>query len=190
MIQPTWGEIWKEVEFKEDKPRLHYAVSTRGRCVSFKEKREDGKLIRGKLTEGFPVIMVTLAHKRKSLLLHRLVAQTFIGPAPSPEHRIIHLDYNKENNSPANLKWVDKAEWEEHQNHNPKVIATREAQKDKKPYQGHKLNATRVALLKKKLFDPERKTRLKLLARQFGISEMQLYRIKTGENWSHVMPAH
>jgi hypothetical protein len=27
---------------------------------------------------------------------------------------------------------------------------------------------------------------LKMLAKQFGISEMQLYRIKSGENWGHV----
>ncbi len=185
-----WGEIWQEIQFTADKPRLHYAVSNEGRCASYKESLEDGKVIRGKMTEGFPVIMVTLNHKRKSLLLHRLVAETFIGSAPTPNHRIIHLDYRKDNNDPKNLRWVDKVDWEDHQNHNPKVIANREAQKDKKPYQGHKLNATKVALLKKKLLDPHRKTRLKLIAKQFGISEMQLYRIKTGENWSHVMPAH
>jgi hypothetical protein len=34
--------------------------------------------------------------------------------------------------------------------------------------------------------DPNRKTRLKLIAKQFGISEMQLYRIKSGENWGHI----
>ena len=37
--------------------------------------------------------------------------------------------------------------------------------------------------LKKKLLDPNRRTRLKVLAKQFGVSEMQLHRIKTGENW-------
>ena len=31
-----------------------------------------------------------------------------------------------------------------------------------------------------------RKTRLKMIAKQFGISEMQVHRIKTGENWSYV----
>jgi len=42
-------------------------------------------------------------------------------------------------------------------------------------------------LIKKKLLDPNRKTRMKMLAHQFRISEMQLYRIKSGENWGHVM---
>lgn len=190
MIDKHLGEVWHEIKFENEQPRLHYAVSSEGRCASYKENLDEGKVIRGKMTEGFPVIMITLGKKRKSLLLHRLIAESFIGGPPSPDHRIIHLDYRKDNNEPGNLKWVDKLDWEDHQNHNPKVIANRESQKEKKPYQGHKLNATKVALLKKKLMDPQRKTRLKLLARQFGISEMQLYRIKTGENWSHVMPAH
>ncbi len=28
-----------------------------------------------------------------------------------------------------------------------------------------------------------------MLAKQFGISEMQVWRIKSGENWGHVEPA-
>jgi hypothetical protein len=27
---------------------------------------------------------------------------------------------------------------------------------------------------------------VRLIAKQFGISETQLYRIKSGENWSHI----
>jgi DNA-binding Xre family transcriptional regulator len=44
-----------------------------------------------------------------------------------------------------------------------------------------------VKRLKKKLLDPNRKTRYKILAKQFGVSEMQLHRIKTGENWGHII---
>jgi DNA-binding Xre family transcriptional regulator len=40
--------------------------------------------------------------------------------------------------------------------------------------------------LKKLISDPNRKTRLKMLAKQFGISEMQVSRIKSGENWGHI----
>ena len=41
-------------------------------------------------------------------------------------------------------------------------------------------------MIKKKIFDPNRRTRMRLIAKQFGISEMQLYRIKSGENWGSV----
>jgi DNA invertase Pin-like site-specific DNA recombinase len=51
---------------------------------------------------------------------------------------------------------------------------------------GHKLTANKVKFIKKRLADPNRTIRLKMLAKQFGISEMQLYRIKRGENWGHI----
>jgi DNA-binding Xre family transcriptional regulator len=50
----------------------------------------------------------------------------------------------------------------------------------------YKLTEAKVKILKRKLLDPNRKTRIKMLARQFGVSEMQLHRIRTGENWGHV----
>ena len=59
--------------------------------------------------------------------------------------------------------------------------------KEKKTVQGHKLNATQVMRIKKMIADPERKTRMKMIAKQFNISEMQLYRIKSGENWGHIV---
>jgi len=43
-----------------------------------------------------------------------------------------------------------------------------------------------VTRSKRKLLDPKRKTRMKIMAKQFGVSEMQLYRIKSGENWGHI----
>jgi len=56
----------------------------------------------------------------------------------------------------------------------------------KRKHQGNKLNSTQVMFLKKKLLDPNRKIRLKILAKQFGVTEMTLQRIKTGENWGHI----
>jgi DNA-binding Xre family transcriptional regulator len=47
------------------------------------------------------------------------------------------------------------------------------------------IKATEVMYFKKMLADPNRKTRLKILAKRFGVSEMTLHRIRTGENWSH-----
>jgi uncharacterized protein YjcR len=41
-------------------------------------------------------------------------------------------------------------------------------------------------LIKKLLAKPEQKTRLKMIAKQFGVSEMQIRRIKSGENWGHI----
>jgi hypothetical protein len=43
-----------------------------------------------------------------------------------------------------------------------------------------------VRLIKKMINDPNRRTRLKIIAKRFGVTTMQLHRIKTGENWSDV----
>ena len=190
MVNRLAGEVWKEVDFGEHKPKLRYAVSNIGRVISYREKLDDGKMIKGKNMTGFRVVDCTANGKRTGHLVHRWVAKQFCE-RPSENHNwVIHLDFNKANNQAQNLRWVDKAEWEAHQDHNPKVIRARANQANKpKPTKGHKLNSDIVAIIKKKIFDPDRKTRLKMIAKQYGISEMQLYRIKNGENWSHVAPA-
>ncbi len=190
MINQLPGEIWKDVDFGEHPPKLKYAVSNFGRVLSFHQKHDDGKIIKGKNMTGFRVVDCTANGKRTGHLVHRWVAKYFCDQ-PSDNHSwVIHLDYNKGNNKCNNLRWVDKAEWEAHQDMNPKVQRARANQANKpKPTKGHKLTADVVAIIKKKIFDPNRKTRLKMIAKQYGISEMQLYRIKNGENWSHVSPA-
>jgi hypothetical protein len=41
-------------------------------------------------------------------------------------------------------------------------------------------------VIKTILSRPNQKTRLKMIAKQFGVSEMQIRRIASGENWGHV----
>ena len=42
--------------------------------------------------------------------VHRIVATAFHGPAPSPQHVVDHVDTNRRNNRPENLRWVTKLE--------------------------------------------------------------------------------
>lgn len=55
-----------------------------------------------------------------------------------------------------------------------------------RPSSNCKFTETEVIRLKRILHDPKRKTRYKIIARQLGVTEMQLHRIKTGENWGHI----
>lgn len=194
MIKSYWDEEWKLVDLGEDKLRNTYSISNYGRIASYRDELKKGKTLKGSLVDGYPVFRYKQFYKsdkgtivkNKQMFLHKLTAEYFLE-RPSDEHRfVIHLDYNKMNNHISNLKWATKREMELHQQKNPNVLKAREERKNRKPYKGHKLNATQVKRLKKKIFDPNRKTRLKVLAKQYGISEMQLYRIKSGENWSHV----
>lgn len=42
--------------------------------------------------------------------VHRIVAIAFIGSPPSPQHVVDHIDTNRRNNRPENLRWVTKLE--------------------------------------------------------------------------------
>lgn len=180
------GEQWRRIEFEPGALRLNYAISNFGRIVSYREKREDGKLLKGGILGGYPTFVCRPQGKSKTLYIHKISAEHFLE-RPSEDHKyVIHLDYNKKNNHVDNLQWATKETMEAHQQGSPYVIESREKRKHQRPTKGHKLTTTDVIRIKKRIFDPNRKTRLKIIARQFGISEMQLYRIKSGENWSHV----
>ena len=92
------------------------------------------------------------------------------------------MNHHRTSDHVDNLQWATKAEMLEHNKKSPFVIKARKKQladlKEKRKHKGNKLTSTQVMLLKKILLSPNRKTRLKIIARQFGVTEMQLYRIK------------
>jgi hypothetical protein len=45
-----------------------------------------------------------------SVRIHRIVAMAFCGEPPTKEHVIDHIDTNKQNNRPDNLRWVTRLE--------------------------------------------------------------------------------
>jgi len=45
-----------------------------------------------------------------SARIHRIVATAFLGEALSKEHVVDHIDTNKQNNRPDNLRWVTRLE--------------------------------------------------------------------------------
>lgn len=45
-----------------------------------------------------------------SVRIHRIVATAFLGEAPTKEHVVDHIDTNKQNNRPENLRWVTRLE--------------------------------------------------------------------------------
>lgn len=180
------GETWKDIPFPKGALRKNYAISNFGRVVSYDDDIENGRLMKCGLVGGYPAFRPKPFGKYKTYYVHRLVGEAFLE-CPSEAHTyIIHLDFDKENNRVENLKWATTREMQLHQQNSPLVIESRERRKLIKPQKGHKLTATDVMRIKKMIFNPKRRTRMKIIAKQFGISEMQLYRIKNGENWGHV----
>ncbi len=184
-MKSFWNEEWKVIEMvDEGKSRQrNYAVSNYGRVVSYTDDIENGKLLKCGLIEGYQAL--SLGHKTKfSRCVHKLVAHYFLSE-PNPEQEyVIHLDFDKQNNSVKNLLWATREQMQQHQNQNPKVLHARKYRT--KRSKGPKLTDKQVKRLKNAINDPDRKRTFKQIAKRYGISEMQLYRIKSGENWGHV----
>jgi hypothetical protein len=187
MVRSFVGEEWRVIPLPGVSCKKKYAVSNFGRIVSYSvSMKEDGLLLKLQDIKGYPMINNKHIRNFHEGYVHKLVA-SFFCPKGSKEHKyVLHKDYNKKNNNYQNLIWATKEEMLKHYEKNPNVIKARKEQRGRTVYKGHKLTEAQVRLLKKKIMDPNRKTRLKIIARQFGISEMQLYRIKSGENWGHV----
>lgn len=186
MIKKIPNETWKPLQFSGWKElRKMYAVSNQGRVASYtKNLHEDGKLLSGSLTTGYRSLNLHRPDNKGTLYIHREIAKIFCKK-PSPKHRyVIHLNYNKTDNKSSNLKWATLAEASEHQQKSPAKIAYKKLQANRSA--GLKLNANQVSTIKKMIVDPKRKLTYKQLAEKYNVSEMTLYRIKSGENWGRV----
>ena len=118
-------------------------------------------------------------------LIHRLAAEYFLIK-PSEEHTIVaHIDYNKLNNHVGNLKWMTREENYAHQQGSPIVIQEKIDRKfrPKDLTKVAKLTVTKVMLLKKLLNEGKP---IKMLVKQFKITDTQILRIKRGENWKNI----
>ena len=184
------NEKWKEFT-PGKKLKFRYAISNYGRLKSFVKKIDEGTHLKGSSLEGYKMFRHKVFGKKKTVskhvFLHKIVATKFIPTRAASKTYVLHLDYNKQNNRVNNLRWATYEEMIEHRKHSPKVIlANKRLAKFNRERDGHKLSATDVKQIKRKIKSPNRKISLKKLAKEFKISEMQLYRIKSGENWGHV----
>jgi len=184
------GEEFREIQV-DHSLKLRYAVSNQGRMVSFTDEITKGRLLRGTKSEGYKVFRFKIYRGNKILNSHlfyaKLVAQYFVPKKSEDQIYVVHLDYCRTNDSASNLKWVTEAERLDHIRKSPFVVeANKRRTKQETARNRHKLTVTRVLFIKKLLANPKQKTRLKMIAKQFGVSEMQIRRIKSGENWGYL----
>ena len=190
MIRFYPNEIFREIEV--DIPlKFRYAFSNRGRLVSFTENINDGTILKGSYADGYKTFRYakTVNRKRtyKSLFIYKLVAEAFIPKTSEDQQYVLHLDYVRDNDTIKNLKWATYEERRDHYRKSPHVInSMKKLLEHNIKADGRKLTTTKVIYLKRLLAKPNQKTRIKMLAKQFGVSEMQIHRIKRGENWGHI----
>ncbi len=187
--------IFPNEEFKEiiieDKLKLRYAISNKGRLISFANDISFGRELKGGITDGYKLfkykIFVNGKIINKHIFFSKLVAEYFIPKTTDEQTYVLHLDRKRDNDDHRNLKWATREEMLEFGNQSPRVInARKKLIEHNLNADGPKLTVTKVMRIKKLLAKPQQRTRLKMIAKQFGVSEMQIRRIKTGENWSQV----
>jgi hypothetical protein len=188
--QSFWNEKWTPIVFEgiENPPR--YEVSNYGRLRSFQSAptapagsvggNAAGKPIKGSVIQGYRSLNIRSGGKTFNRYVHKLVAEHFVKRNQPEQTFVIHLDHDKQNNYHSNLRWVTKDEMIEHNRNNPS-LKNRQLPRQTRNY---KLTESKVKIIKKLLLND--KNRLKMIAKQFGITHTQLNRIRSGENWKHV----
>jgi HNH endonuclease/NUMOD4 motif len=121
-------------------------------------------------------------------LVHRLVADYFLKKPTARQTIVAHLDHDKLNNRANNLKWMTPEENYEHQKSSPYVIKEKQERRyrRKENSRATKLSVTKVMLMKKLINQGKP---MKLLVKQFKVTDTQIFRIKRGENWADIEAA-
>tara|TARA_R110001592_G_scaffold302168_1_gene574041 strand:- start:1712 stop:2260 length:549 start_codon:yes stop_codon:yes gene_type:complete len=175
------NESWKAFDIVDcDFEKEEILVSNYGRVQKKKKKDKEFKLYKKGIINKFETLSyVDTKNKTKSFYVHRAVAYLFLEKREDTKF-VIHKNHDLTDNYVQNLKWVNQKELTVHQLTNP------ERKKKLGLITSAKLSEAKVRVIKKKLLDPNRRTRLRIIASQFGVSTMQLYRIKSGENWGNI----
>ncbi len=182
MDKTYWNEKWKPLHVEGVEKVDKYQISNYGRIKCYSPRLNDWRFLKGTIIKGYRALMIKLDNgKSVTKYIHKLVAESFLPKESEEQNFVVHKNFDKTNNFVENLRWATANEVGGHHKLNPK--------RQKKIITNSKLNETKVKVIKRILArNKEGKTRLKMIAKQFGITHTQLNRIRSGENWGYVMP--
>lgn len=162
------AEEWREI------PGTDYSVSSEGRVISHKFGR-DRVMKPHKNADGYRQVALSMQDGRKDAMVHRLVAEAFIGIPPTPAHQINHKDGQKQNNRVANLEWVTH---KENMQHSFRVLGNKTGRGER--HASAKLTEDQVRDIRSRPVVHGSQIRL---AREFGVSKSNIWAIRSGETW-------
>ncbi len=105
-LADLFGDVKEIFGFK-----YRYFITSKGLIFSLAsgELKQLNPTMRGKNRNQYLFVRLEFEGKLKGVNIHRLVAENFLGPKPSDEHVINHIDGNKQNNDVSNLEWTTVA---------------------------------------------------------------------------------
>jgi hypothetical protein len=178
-------EVWKAIEFKSKKPSVRYAVSNHGRFGVMNDR--GGVEVRSfRPQNNGHRYNYKIDGKSHSLFVHKEVAKAFVKKPSARHSLIIRKDHNYNNASAENLQWVTRSEHRAHVSNSPLAIRSRKKRAITESPTAKVFDAKTVREVKRLIWDPKRKLTYKQIARKYGVSEMQIYRMKSGELWYHI----
>jgi hypothetical protein len=156
-----------------------YEVSVDGvvrRCQGFRCRRAHRVLVPFIRPNGYAQILLYQGGKRRRFGVHQLVALAFLGPKPSPQHEVAHLDGQRLNNHVSNLAWLLHSENERHKDlHGTRLRGSQ--------IHSAKLVEAQVVLIRQALAVGIRQC---ALAQTYGVSDSTVSLIARGKTWRHV----
>lgn len=156
----------------------NYEVSSHGRVRRSTPGRNTyvGRLMAPvTLKIGYLAVGPVVNGKNRTIYVHELVADAFIGPRPEGAS-INHIDGVKTNNAPSNLEYVTHAQNMRHAANSALMVRG-----EKHP--AHKLTEACVKQLRA---DRAGGMSFSKLAIKHGISIATAFNVATGKYWSHV----
>ncbi|MEK5104348.1 NUMOD4 domain-containing protein [Cytobacillus sp. FSL M8-0252] len=182
-------EIWKNVTGFEGL----YQVSNIGRVKSLGRYRErkDGLLIKVKEkvlmvrtdSKGYEKVDLTKGGKRKTVLVHRVVAQAFI-PNSNNKPQVNHKDGNKKNNKVSNLEWNTISENIKHA-HETGLINSSLLKGEENI--NAKLSEMQIRYIRENYIPKDREFGTRALSKQYGVSQNAISKIVNYKTWRGVI---
>jgi len=172
-------ELWLRIHFPGFEPQPHYEVSNWGRLKSYQRSKR-GVLIDGSVIQGYRTLNVRQRGVAANLYVHKLVANFFCERISENHIYSIHMDHDKLNNWFENIRLVTKQEMFNHRCESQGFINRIIPRRTK----NYKLTESKVVVIKRLISNGN--CRMKSIAKHFKVSQTQLKRIRSGENWKHV----
>jgi len=163
-----------------------YEVSECGdvrRAITSRARRKGWRL-RGFIDgDGYVrYVLFNAGGQKQTVIAHRLVAEAFIGPAPSGAHEVAHNNGSRLSNHYTNLRWATRKENDaDTVVHGTARVGINNGRA--------KLSEDDIRDIRKmyhEIKNRERFGKISDLARQYGIHHATLVNIATGRSWVHL----